>query len=76
MGNLTIASNHHIDGMVATNEDVFEENLTVLSNKNSIIAGPVTIPNVTINTDGNLNVINDLNVTGILDISGTLNLTG
>ena len=48
MGNLTIASNHHVDGMVATNEDVFEENLTVLSNKNSIVAGPVTIPNVTI----------------------------
>ena len=37
---------------LSSNEDVFEADLTVPANTNKIVAGPVTIPNVTIN--GNL----------------------
>jgi hypothetical protein len=51
----------------SSNEDVFEGNLTVPANTNTVIAGPVTIPNVTIN--GNLSSIGNLTVTTMLTIA-------
>ena len=51
----------------SSNEDVFEGNLTVPANTNTVIAGPVTIPNVTIN--GNLSSIGSLTVTTTLTIA-------
>ncbi len=64
------------DGMMSENEDVFEEDLTVDANNNMVLAGPVTIPNITIN--GNLNVIQVLNITTEMNIgaNGSLNMVG
>jgi hypothetical protein len=62
MANLLIAGE-----VLGSNEDVFEGNLTVPANSNMIIAGPVTIPNVTIN--GNLSSIGNLTVTTTLTIA-------
>ena len=62
MANLLIAGE-----VLGSNEDVFEGNLTVPANSNMIIAGPVTIPNVTIN--GNLSSIGSLTVTNTLTIA-------
>ena len=53
--------------VLSSNEDVFEDNLTVPANSNMIVAGPVTIPNVTIN--GNLSSIGNLTVTTTLTIA-------
>jgi len=55
---------------------VFEEDLTVDANNNMVLAGPVTIPNITIN--GNLNVIQVLNITTEMNIgaNGSLNMVG
>jgi hypothetical protein len=66
----------HEDGLIVTNEDVFEADLTVAANNNVAIVGPVTIPNVTVN--GNLNAMKSLNVTGTLSVSSTgmLNIIG
>ena len=50
----TMAQHIGADGIVSENEDVFEEDFTVDANNNMILAGPVTIPNLTIN--GNLNI--------------------
>ena len=53
---------------LSSNEDVFEADLTVPANTNKIVAGPVTIPNVTIN--GNLSVLcRSLTVTNTLTIA-------
>ena len=57
----------------SSNEDVFEDNLTVPANSNMIVAGPVTIPNVTIN--GNLSSIGSLTVTNTLTIASTSKLS-
>jgi hypothetical protein len=60
-------------GRVITNEDVFENDLTVAANTNVLVAGPVTIPNVT--ATGNLSVTDELTVSpGTLTITGTLNI--
>jgi len=60
-------------GRVITNEDVFENNLTVPANTNVLVAGPVTIPNVT--ATGNLLVMEELTISpGTLTITGTLNI--
>ena len=54
--------------VLSSNEDVFEADLTVPANSNMIVAGPVTIPNVTIN--GNLSVLSrSLTVTNTLTIA-------
>ena len=58
---------------LSSNEDVFEGNLTVPANTNTVIAGPVTIPNVTIN--GNLSSIGSLTVTNTLTIASTSKLS-
>ena len=59
-------------GRVITNEDVFENDLTVPANTNVLIAGPVTIPNVT--ATGNLSVTDVLTVSTLLTITGRLNI--
>ena len=59
-------------GRVITNEDVFENNLTVPANTNVLVAGPVTIPNVT--ATGNLLVMEELTISTLLTITGTLNI--
>ena len=59
-------------GRVITNEDVFENDLTVPANTNVLIAGPVTIPNVT--ATGNLSVTEELTVSTLLTVTGTLNI--
>ena len=59
--------------VLSSNEDVFEDNLTVPANSNMIVAGPVTIPNVTIN--GNLSSIGSLTVTNTLTIASTSKLS-
>ncbi len=60
-------------GRVITNEDVFENDLTVAANTNVLIAGPVTIPNVTVT--GNLDVTEELTIsTGTLTISNNLRI--
>ena len=74
MSNLHLVKTSQPDGVVSVNETVFEHNLTVNANMSAIIAGPVTIPNVTVN--GNLNVIGDLTVTNDTVITGNLNITG
>ena len=72
----TMAQHIGADGIVSENEDVFEEDFTVDANNNMILAGPVTIPNLTIN--GNLNVIQVLNVTTEMNsgANGSLNMVG
>ena len=59
-------------GRVITNEDEFENNLTVAANTNVLVAGPVEIPNVT--ATGNLSVTDELTVSTLLTITGTLNI--
>ena len=59
--------------VLSSNEDIFEDNLTVPANSNMIVAGPVTIPNVTIN--GNLSSIGSLTVTNTLTIASTSKLS-
>jgi hypothetical protein len=51
---------------------VFENDLTVPANTNVLIAGPVTIPNVT--ATGNLSVTDELTVSTLLTITGRLNI--
>ena len=62
----------HDDGLFISNEDVFENDLTVAANTNVLVAGPVTIPNVT--SAGNLLVMEELTVSTLLTITGTLNI--
>ena len=59
-------------GRIVSNEDVFENDLTVPANTNVLIAGPVTIPNVT--ATGNLSVTDELTVSTLLTVTGTLNI--
>ena len=59
-------------GRIVSNEDVFENDLTVAANTNVLVAGPVTIPNVTVT--GNLSVTDELTVSTLLTITGTLNI--
>ena len=61
-------------GRMVVNEDVFEGNLTVVANTKALVAGPVTIPNVTVASTANLQVAEELNVTTQLSVSGNLNI--
>ena len=61
-------------GRIVTNEDVFEGRLTVVSNTNALVAGPVTIPNVTIQANANLQIAEELNISSQINISGNLNI--
>ena len=49
-----------------------QNDLTVPANTNIVVAGPVTIPNVT--ATGNLSVTDELTVSTLLTITGTLNI--
>ena len=52
----------------SSNEDTFEGNLTVDANTNMMIAGPITVPNITVN--GNLSITNEVDITtGDLNVS-------
>ena len=62
-----IARSGHIDGILARNEDVFENNLTVPVNYNMVLVGPVSIPTVTVN--GNLNTLGNITITTSLTIA-------
>ena len=58
-----------------SSEDVFEGDLTVDANTNMMIAGPITVPNITVN--GNLSITNEVDITtGDLDIdtNGSLSI--
>jgi hypothetical protein len=59
-------------GRIVSNEDVFENSLTVPANTNVLVAGPVTIPTVT--SAGHLLVTEELTVSTLLTITGTLNI--
>ena len=60
-------------GRIVSNEDVFENDLTVAANTNVLIAGPVEIPNVTVT--GHLAVTDELTIsTGTLTISTNLTI--
>ena len=60
-------------GRIVSNEDVFENSLTVPANTNVLVAGPVTIPTVT--ATGNLLVMDELTIsTGTLTISNNLRI--
>jgi hypothetical protein len=60
-------------GRIVSNEDVFENSLTVPANTNVLVAGPVTIPNVTVT--GHLAVTDELTIsTGTLTISNNLRI--
>ena len=61
-------------GRIVTNEDVFEGNLTVIANTNALVAGPVTIPNVTVAATANLQIAEELNISSQINISGNLNI--
>ena len=61
-------------GRMVVNEDVFEGNLTVVANTNALVAGPVTIPNVTINNTASLQVAEELRITNSINIIGNLNI--
>ena len=61
-------------GSMVVNEDVFEGSLTVVSNTNALVAGPVTIPNVTIQANANLQIAEELNISSQINISGNLNI--
>ena len=61
-------------GRMVVNEDVFDCNLSVIANTNALVAGPVTIPNVTVASTANLQVAEELNVTTQLSVSGNLNI--
>ena len=61
-------------GRIVTNEDVFEGNLTVIANTNALVAGTVTIPNVTVAATANLQIAEELNISSQINISGHLNI--
>ena len=72
--NLNLIKSNQSDGVFATNEDVFENDVTIKSGFSSTVSGPVTIPNLTV--AGHLNVINNLNVTVTLNVTGSMNFLG
>jgi hypothetical protein len=69
--NLNLVKSSQSDGVFATNEDVFENDVTISSGYSSTVSGPVTIPNLTV--AGHLN---NLNVTGTLNVTGSMNFLG
>ena len=73
-GDLTVTGSSITAG--TSNLSTFTLDLTVAATHNTVLAGPVTIPNVTIN--GNLIVHTELNVTGDLDTgaNGSFNIIG
>lgn len=58
--------------MVATNTNSYDQDLTIQEGYSTVLAGPITIPNVTVN-GGSLNVIGTLEVSNIITLTDTLN---
>jgi len=73
-GDLTVTGGSITAG--TSNLSTFTLDLTVAAAHGTVLVGPVTIPNVTIN--GNLIVHTELNVTGDLDTgaNGSFNIIG
>jgi len=73
-GDLTVTGSSITAG--TSNLSTFTLDLTVAAAHGTVLVGPVTIPNVTIN--GNLIVHTELNVTGDLDTgaNGSFNIIG
>ena len=63
---------HH--GAMFVNSNNFTNTLTLNTNENGLIIGPVTAVNVTVN--GNLTVNHEINVTGDINVIGTLKFLG
>lgn len=62
--------------ILTTNKTAYDQDLTVQEGYSSLLSGPITIPNITIN--GTLNVIGELDVTSntVISANGILNITG
>jgi hypothetical protein len=75
-GGVTQVELDALDTGLAENLTTYTTDLTVASGNSTVVAGAVTIPNLTVN--GNLAVTTSLNVTTDLAIgaSGTLNIIG
>jgi hypothetical protein len=58
--------------MVATNTNSYDQDLTVQEGYSTVLSGPITIPNVTVN-GGSLNVIGTLEVSNIITLTDTVN---
>lgn len=58
--------------MVATHTNSYDQDLTVQEGYSTVLAGPITIPNVTVN-GGSLNVIGILDVNNIITLTDTVN---
>ena len=54
--------------------ETITDDLTIPSSKSSIIIGPVSINNLTIN--GHLNVVQTVDITNEINIIGTINFLG
>ena len=73
-GDLTVTGSSITAG--TSNLSTYTLDLTVAANYSMVVAGPVTIPNVTVN--GNLNVMIGINATGGITTgaNGTINIIG
>jgi len=62
--------------ILQTNKILYDQDLEVETGYNTLLNGPIVLPNVTIN--GILNVISELDVTGntFISANGVLNVTG
>ena len=54
--------------------ETITDDITIPSSKSSMIIGPVSINNLTIN--GNLNVVQTVDITNEINIIGTINFLG
>ena len=62
--------------ILQTNKILYDQDLEVETGYNTLLNGPIVLPNVTVN--GILNVISELDVTGntFISANGVLNVTG
>ena len=74
--NLNLIRGARPDGFLNISESTYANDITIKSGYSASLAGPVVIPNVTVN--GNLNVMTEINITGDLTIgeNGQLNIIG
>ena len=74
--NLNLIRGARPDGFLNISESTYNNDITINSGYSASLAGPVVIPNVTVN--GNLNVMTEINITGDLTIgeNGQLNIIG
>lgn len=62
--------------ILTTNKIAYDQDLKVNTGYSTLLSGPITIPNVTV--EGTLNVIGELDVTSntVISANGILNITG